>query len=465
MSAVRAYAVDAVAALLSAVLCVRASRLASPRGARAWRCQSAALACGAATALATALLPPPWRTIAADTGAVASSVLVAAGMWLTSRAPDARARVRMLLDGLTGATAAFVLLWTALLGPAWDAAPGDRHSVAAVLLPVAPLTLAAFYLFILCAEIPPGRRVMPVLLSSALLCDTVMQSARLLGRLGGDGPLPAVVHGGWLGCCALFAAAARTYRGTSVRRTNSSTLLGVGLAPYVLVAPALAVLLAHWLQERSLRPADQCAVAALVVLVTLRQCVTLAENRVLVARLAAREAELEHRATHDSLTGLATRSLLLRRLDEALEAGPAGVLLVDLDGFKQVNDTHGHAVGDALLVEVGRRLQAAVRETDLPARLGGDEFAVVVPGPPEATARAAAALCRELSAAYALGGLAVTGVGASVGTAHGSAADGATGAQLLVAADLEMYAAKRAGRPAGARCSTGPGQPARAVLG
>lgn len=97
------------------------------------------------------------------------------------------------------------------------------------------------------------------------------------------------------------------------------------------------------------------------------------------------EEAIARLAFHDPLTGVPNRRLFVRRLEEELDraracGGTCAVLFVDLDAFKQVNDTHGHAVGDLLLQEVARRLQAAVRSEDLVARLGGDEFAVLCVG-------------------------------------------------------------------------------------
>ena len=91
-----------------------------------------------------------------------------------------------------------------------------------------------------------------------------------------------------------------------------------------------------------------------------------------------------HEATHDGLTGLANRTLLLRRCAAALEQRADGevvaLLLLDLDRFKQVNDTLGHAVGDVLLQQVAGRLSDQVRREDLVARLGGDEFGILLTG-------------------------------------------------------------------------------------
>jgi GGDEF domain-containing protein len=94
------------------------------------------------------------------------------------------------------------------------------------------------------------------------------------------------------------------------------------------------------------------------------------------------EERIRYEALHDPLTGLPNRTLLRDRLDRALarslrDGGASGVLFVDLDNFKQVNDTGGHAAGDAVLVELGRRLRAAIRPTDTVARIGGDVFVVV----------------------------------------------------------------------------------------
>jgi diguanylate cyclase (GGDEF)-like protein/PAS domain S-box-containing protein len=101
------------------------------------------------------------------------------------------------------------------------------------------------------------------------------------------------------------------------------------------------------------------------------------------ALIHARDEErMRHDAVHDPLTGLPNRTLLRDRLDRALarssrDGGATGVLFVDLDNFKEVNDVHGHPTGDAVLVELGHRLQRAVRPTDTVARIGGDEFVVV----------------------------------------------------------------------------------------
>jgi diguanylate cyclase (GGDEF)-like protein len=122
------------------------------------------------------------------------------------------------------------------------------------------------------------------------------------------------------------------------------------------------------------------------------------------------------------------------------------LLLIDLDGFKAVNDTHGHAAGDALLCEVADRLREAVRGGDLAARLGGDEFAVLLPGCTTAEAdRTAQRILEALRAPVPVDG-ATVGVSASIGVAAADPADDVE--SLLHDADLAMYAAKNNGKDA-----------------
>ncbi len=161
------------------------------------------------------------------------------------------------------------------------------------------------------------------------------------------------------------------------------------------------------------------------------------------------EEELRTAAFTDALTGLANRAHFTGRLETA---GPdAHVVLLDLDGFKAVNDTLGHAAGDRVLVEVAQRLRSVVRDEDLVARLGGDEFVVLLSAARQEAGGTSLAetlsqrLVEVLAEPFALGERRVT-LGASVGIAH--VAGRAAGARdaLLRDADLAMYAAKAAGK-------------------
>ena len=153
-------------------------------------------------------------------------------------------------------------------------------------------------------------------------------------------------------------------------------------------------------------------------------------------------------ATHDPLTGLANRTLFLERVDAQLQRGASiAVFLVDLDHFKEVNDTLGHALGDELLVEVGRRLEPQLRESDLIARLGGDEFAVLMEITSEADALARAdGLLAEIRRPFDIAGLDFD-IDASIGVAISDAPE-LTAADLVRRADIAMYTAKedRTGR-------------------
>jgi diguanylate cyclase (GGDEF)-like protein len=154
---------------------------------------------------------------------------------------------------------------------------------------------------------------------------------------------------------------------------------------------------------------------------------------------------LHHQATHDPLTGLPNRDCLEEYAREQ-DGRALSVLLIDLDGFKEVNDTLGHAAGDRLLQEVGRRLAGGLRAGDMAGRVGGDEFVVLLPG---ASAGGAAELAARLRTAIGkpvdLGGRPLR-VGASIGVAARADGDPADLAALAVVADAAMYREKAISR-------------------
>ncbi len=166
----------------------------------------------------------------------------------------------------------------------------------------------------------------------------------------------------------------------------------------------------------------------------------------------ALEEELTRRAFADSLTGLANRALFRDRLDHAVArtrrgGGTVALLLIDLDNFKTVNDTLGHAAGDTLLTEVADRLRAEMRPADTLARLGGDEFAVLVEDVDAAAARALAERILSVVRRPVLLQSRDVVCSMSIGIATADAGAGPTATEdLLRDADLAMYAAKRGGR-------------------
>jgi len=164
----------------------------------------------------------------------------------------------------------------------------------------------------------------------------------------------------------------------------------------------------------------------------------------------AAEARIAHMARHDSLTDLPNRVLFRERMEQELakvgRGGTMAVLCLDLDRFKVVNDTLGHAAGDALLRAVAGRLLACVRETDTVARLGGDEFAIVQAGlhQPEDAGVLARRILEAIEQPFDLDGHRIV-AGTSIGIVV-APDDGAQPDQLLKSADLALYRAKAAGR-------------------
>ncbi|MEO8810898.1 MAG: diguanylate cyclase [Rhodanobacter sp.] len=170
-----------------------------------------------------------------------------------------------------------------------------------------------------------------------------------------------------------------------------------------------------------------------------------------------REAVMRHQATHDPLTGLPNRTLFGDRLDGAIQRANRhqnhfAVAYIDIDGFKAVNDSYGHAAGDVLLQEIGIRLSTQLRANDTVARLGGDEFALVLEEveSPEAALKLCEKVGSVLAEPYELrvNDISVTmRIGASIGIAAYRPSElPRAGEKLMQAADNAMYAAKRTGK-------------------
>jgi diguanylate cyclase (GGDEF)-like protein len=247
-------------------------------------------------------------------------------------------------------------------------------------------------------------------------------------------------------------------------------LVALALPEGFVVVAAVALPLAAHYRERRARPSPEfsrivmcalmlCAIAALVLL-TVGQFVQVADTAVALATLAVvigtlrsgatvveRLGESNRRAITDDLTGLGNRRHLIDRLDAVTASarehgGQVALLLVDLDGFKELNDTLGHHAGDEVLRQIGPRLADVLRDGDTLARLGGDEFAVILhPGDEAAASAAGLRLRAALERSFAVGGIRVH-IDASIGIAmfpdHAR-----EGIGLLQRADVAMYEAKR----------------------
>ena len=167
----------------------------------------------------------------------------------------------------------------------------------------------------------------------------------------------------------------------------------------------------------------------------------------------AAQARFAHLATHDSLTGLSNRPAVMEHIDRKIQNGEHeaslggfALLLLDLDGFKAVNDNSGHDAGDELLKQVAIRIEAALRDSDFVARLGGDEFLVVVPqvSDHETAERVGEKIIDVIGAPYLLAG-ATASLTVSIGISL-FPRDARDREALMKCADLALYAAKRTGR-------------------
>jgi diguanylate cyclase (GGDEF)-like protein len=220
------------------------------------------------------------------------------------------------------------------------------------------------------------------------------------------------------------------------------------LMPYAaVVATDVLLVMATTGQADIRRHVVVAGAITITALVVVRQLVAFVDNDRLVKRLREREDQLTYQASHDALTRLANRDLFSERIAAALAADPGddlGLLLIDLDDFKTINDTLGHDVGDTLLAAVARRVQSCVDRHSTVARLGGDEFAVLLP-----TMRADAAdsvaerILDSLTLPLVVDGYRLL-VRASIGIAVARSGD--SPGTLLRNADIAMYAAKERGK-------------------
>jgi len=184
------------------------------------------------------------------------------------------------------------------------------------------------------------------------------------------------------------------------------------------------------------------AVGGLLVLAAMSAFVLLLQRR--SSRLLESQNRLQHLAHHDALSGLPNRAAFNAAVEKTLANSQAAVLFVDLDRFKNVNDTLGHPVGDKLISEVGRRLRSAVGTGVLVARIGGDEFTIVIPDPEMGRVeKLAADIVAAIRSPFEIDGQPIL-IGASIGIAVSSS--GADAQDLIRRADIALYHAKGAGR-------------------
>jgi len=407
----------------------------------------------------------PFPSIA-DAGYLAFPVLAAAGLLLYPSDGGARGRWRRTSDAVMTSAAVGLVSWQTTLGAIADRTSPDEPLTWVLFLAYPVLDVVLIVLAVLTAARTRHPRLPLVLVCAGLVALSVSDSAfaylqATMSYRGGSLDL------GWVAGFLLLALAglARTAPAAPETPESEATAeLRADLLPYVPVAVALVATLVYALTGGELGIVAVSLAVVVVALILVRQYGILRENVRLNRELVRREAMLRHQAFHDGLTGLANRALFLDRLEHALvvhrrDPRPVALLFLDLDDFKLVNDTLGHAAGDELLVEVSVRLRRALRTADTVARLGGDEFAVLLDPADDVEA----AITRALDALRAPVLLADSPVPvrASAGICVLGPEDPPARADaLLVRADTAMYAAKRAGKDRVVRFT--PGLPVQA---
>jgi diguanylate cyclase (GGDEF)-like protein len=366
-------------------------------------------------------------------------------------------RLRQTLDALTVASSALFVSWDTALHTIVRHRASGVTGWLTLLYPITDLALCTFAVLI-AARAPVNRRISISLLAAGMFSFALADSGGVTLEALHRYHVGGVTDIGWVLGLTLGSLSALTYgyqRREPTGEIVHSAEWRAALLPYALVVPAAAVALRDLLSGR-LPDVGSIAIGAVVLLlVSCRQLLTVRENLQLVAKLTGSQSELRQQALHDVLTGLANRRLFRERLEESLRTmspEEIAVVFVDLDDFKLINDTMGHATGDDLLRQVANRLQTCVRGTDVAARLGGDEFAVLLTGGGLVAAQAVAARLNRAMRQPILFGAQPVFIQASIGIAAGldGGLNGGTGSdssqQLLEQADMAMYAAKDAGK-------------------
>lgn len=262
-----------------------------------------------------------------------------------------------------------------------------------------------------------------LILSLALALFVISDLTFIWSELNGQYQVGGVTDVGWIAAFALIAVALSHDDSSQIRETGAPAIF---LASALLCTPALLIYLTLNLQSVSswLLIPTASALALLIIRIAL------------LLQVSRKLSSESHLAITDELTGLANRRRLVAELS-ALKNNEGAFLLLDLNGFKPINDQYGHGVGDQLLQEVAERFKRALPSGAIIGRLGGDEFGIIIRGSYEETLEGAYALRASLSYPFTLSGQKIS-VGVSIGHVQN---DGA--GELLKRADLAMYEAKR----------------------
>jgi diguanylate cyclase (GGDEF)-like protein len=446
----RLYAIGIMLATCAGtVLHTVAAIRAHGRARRIWALTAVALACWAypevSVGVPTVLTGvAPGRGVLANVVNLGALVLAVAAMLIIPAAPrTTAARLRMLLDGLMTTAALIGVVWQVVLAP-MTRIEGSRAALFDLAYPVLAAGVLAVALLLFAGHTGRDAGAMKaitggVLLLSLSLLTEVVQLVAGLDRLR-----PWVLDTYLISAVALAVAPLFGLPRGKERVWQPSTT-AAGLVPYLpLLGFAVLCVGPTFLgadPDREVVWAGTVMIGAVLG----RQFLAIRLNHALTRDLAGQRTRFANEAAHDALTGLPNRARLNRTL---AGTGAGGMLLmIDLDGFKAVNDTLGHAAGDELLIVIADRLRAAIAPLGAAttgARLGGDEFAVLLPGDDPAVARdLATTILRTFAEPVALDGR-VASVRASIGIA--GRAPGRPAARLLHDADLALYEAKSGGK-------------------
>jgi diguanylate cyclase (GGDEF)-like protein len=426
-------------------------RAASTRRERvAWVCVGAGLLC---QALADRYYKEVLQSSAhvsqpsvSDFGFLAFYPLVGVAIVLMLRARVQSVTRSLALDAAVAALAVLTLVATFVFSDVLTTSGGDLSAtITNLAYPIADLILLGLLV--------GGTQMLTkrsdrglILMGAALILFVVADVIYLYGAAAGT-----YAPGGWLDAFWSFAAIAMGVAAWQRERPQDretwepSQRALITVAAAILVAAAMQV----WDHFEHSTAVAVYLTTATILAALARLVVALKAEQDTREELAVSEARYQELALHDPLTGLANRSLLTDRLDHLFTRrapfAPAALIMVDLDYFKDVNDSLGHAAGDELLTQVATRLRRCVRPEDTVARFGGDEFSIVMTTDDERIAircgeRIAAALRRP----YQLAGKTVDS-SASVGVAVSTSSE-ETSAVLELHADLALYEAKAKGR-------------------
>jgi diguanylate cyclase (GGDEF)-like protein len=372
-------------------------------------------------------------------------LLIAAGAVRMAAHRRRAVSVGPVVDGLIVAVAAGVLLWVFLIGPAaLDPEVPWAERLVNTAYPMGDLLLIAIG-----AQIAMRVRWSPSALlflvgMVAMLAADIWYALLVAGEGYTAGHPVDVLW--FLSYVSVSAAIVHPSAAELDLTGHDDDVLALGrigfLAAVAIVAPVV-------LGARVAADGDRYVLALVLGTVVLFLLVVM-RLAIVANELATSRSQLEHDATHDPLTGLGNRALYSERVRQAIHAtattpARAAVLCIDLDDFKTVNDSLGHAAGDRMLQEIGDRLRHVVRRADSVARLGGDEFAVLVlDEPADAALEVADRLLAAISAPLTLDGGVVLQPSASIGIAYGEPDESVE--SLLRDADVAMYIAKNAGK-------------------